>query len=137
MEALVTVFKEMGKPFQEESTDLLVLDPKNIADPALAETVGTHHERGKEKFQSFMNGLQKDGECTFYDPIKKNMASFFKHERAASISKENVLKDNCKLFSRLFISCQKGQCDLQEFLKYENQSAPASLSDIGRLRTCQ
>ena len=123
----------MGNPFQEESTELLVLDTKNIADPALAELVGTHHERGREKFRSFMDGLQKDEECTFYDPMT---AFFFEHEQAASSSKK-VLKGDCNLFSRLSISHQNRQCDLQEFFKYENQSAPASLSDNGRLRTCQ
>lgn len=62
---------------------------------------------------------------------------FFKHEQTASSSKEKVLKDNCQLFSRLFISCHNRQTDLQEFFKHENQSAPASLSDSGRLRMCQ
>ena len=137
VEALFRVIKEMGNPFQEESADFLVLDTKNIADPDQAELVGSHHERGKEKFQSFMEALENEEECTFYQPIKKNKASFFKHEQAASSSKEKVLKDDCHLFSRLFISCQNRQCDLQEFFKYENQSAPASLSDNGRLRMCQ
>eukprot|EP00745_Piridium_sociabile_P026549 TRINITY_DN4240_c0_g1_i3.p1 TRINITY_DN4240_c0_g1~~TRINITY_DN4240_c0_g1_i3.p1 ORF type:complete len:1496 (-),score=398.92 TRINITY_DN4240_c0_g1_i3:837-5324(-) len=135
--ALQAVMKEMGNPFQEESADLLVLDTKNIADPALAELVGTHHERGKEQFQSFMEGLQNEGECSFYHPIKRNKAAFFKHEQAARSSKEKVLKDDCQLFSRMFISCQVRQCDLHDFFKHENQSAPASLSDNGKLHTCQ
>lgn len=137
VESLLTVLREMGNPFQDDSADLMVLDTKNIADAALAELVSTHHERGKEKFQTFMEAMQNEGECTFYHPIKKTKASFFKHEQAASSSKEKVLKDDCQLFSRLFISCQSRQCDLQEFFKHENQSIPASLSDSGRLRTCQ
>ena len=56
-EGLHTVLKEMGNPFQEGSADLLVLDTKNIADPALAELVGTHQQRGQEQFQSFMEGM--------------------------------------------------------------------------------
>ena len=48
-----------------------------------------------------------------------------------------VLKDDCQLFSRLFISCQNRQCDLQEFFKHENQSHPASVSDSGKFHTCQ
>ena len=74
---------------------------------------------------------------TFYKPIKKNKVAFFKHEQAASSSKEKVLKDNCQLFSRLFISCQTRQCDLQVFFKHENQPTPASLCDSGKLHTCQ
>ena len=137
VKALSAVMQEMGNPFQEESADLLVLDMKNIADPTLAEMVATHHQRGKEQFHSFMEGLQNEGECPFYHPIKKNIVSFFKQEQAGGSSKEKVLKDDCQLFSRLFISCQNRQCDLQEFFKHENQSHPASLSDSGKLHTCQ
>ena len=42
----------MGNPFQEESAALLVLDTKSIADSALVELFGTHHEPGKQ-FKSF------------------------------------------------------------------------------------
>ena len=129
--------QEMGNPFQEESADLLVLDTKNIADPTLAEMVATHHRQGKEQFHSFMEGLEDEGESPFYRPIKNNLVSFFKPEQAEGMSKVKVLKDDCQLFSRLFISCQNRQCDLQEFFKHENQSHPASLSDSGKLHTCQ
>lgn len=137
VDAYSKVLREMGNPFQEDTADLLVLDTKNIADQALAEMVSTHHQRGKEQFKSFMDGLQNEGRCNFYNPIKKNQVCFFKHEQAASNSKQKILKDDCKLFSRLFISCQNRRSDLYEFFKHENQSAPASLSDNGKLHTCQ
>ncbi|GFN83886.1 hypothetical protein PoB_001039200 [Plakobranchus ocellatus] len=37
--ALVQVFEEMGNPFMEESEDLLVLDSRDIADPAIVQSV--------------------------------------------------------------------------------------------------
>lgn len=103
VKSLSAVMQEMGNPFQEESADLLVLDTKNIADPTLAEMIATHHRQGKEQFQSFMEGLEDEGESPFYHPIKKNLVSFFKEEQAEGISKVKVLKDDCQLFSRLFI----------------------------------
>ena len=48
-----------------------------------------------------------------------------------------MLKEDCHLFSKLFISCQNRECDLHEFFRHENQSFPASLSDGGRLHVCQ
>ena len=33
--SLVAVIKELGNPFEEDSQDLLVLDTKEIADPAV------------------------------------------------------------------------------------------------------
>ena len=48
-----------------------------------------------------------------------------------------MLKEDCELFSELFISCQSRECDLKEFFRHENQSYPAALSDGGKLHTCQ
>ena len=113
VKSLSAVIKGMGNPFQEESADLLVLDTKNIADPSWAEMVATHYWKGKVQFQSFMDGLKNEDENCFYNPLKKNLVSFFKQEQAKVIYKETVLKDNFQLFTRLFISCQNWQCDLQ------------------------
>ena len=43
----------MGNPFQEESAYRLVIDTKDIANPVVAEIIGTHHKRGTDQFQSF------------------------------------------------------------------------------------
>ena len=74
----------------------------------------------------------------FYEPIKKNKADFFRQDSSsAEPSKQKLLKDDCQLFSKLFISCQSRECDLQEFFQHENQSFPAALSKSGRLYSCQ
>jgi len=70
--ALQRVLEELGNPFQEETADLLVLDTKTIADLTLAGLVGTHQERGKQQFKSFVDGLEIDDTSSFYHPIKKN-----------------------------------------------------------------
>ena len=131
---LVDVLLDFGNPFQEESPDLLSLDTKDIAHPDRAKLITTHHKRGKEKLQTFINQMEKG---SFYKPIKKNDIAFLKQQQAESASKEKTLKEDCQLFSRLFISCQTRGCDLQEFFQYENQRTPAALSDKGRLYSCQ
>lgn len=95
----------------------------------------THHARGKEQFTSFIDGLKKEDTSRFYEPIKKNKIDFFSHE--PNKSKDKIIKEDCQLFSRLFISCQTRECDLREFFQYENQSTPASLSDSGKFYSCQ
>ncbi|KAJ8377441.1 hypothetical protein AAFF_G00259990 [Aldrovandia affinis] len=130
--------KDMGNPFQEESRDLLSLDTKDIAHHTAAELIGTHLEKCKVRFQEFMKGLEGEEESTFYEPIKKNRVDFFRHVPASvDSSKQKVLKEDCQLFSKLFISCQSRECDLKEFFRHENQSHPAALSDGGKLHTCQ
>ena len=136
VKTMTTVLQDMGNPFQDESSDLLSLDTKNIADPSLAKLVATHHKRGLQQFKVFLGGLHNE-ECSFYNPIKKIKVAFFKQEQHVSGSKEKALKGDCRLFSRLFISCQTRQCDLQKNFRHEKQSSPASLSDRGKLHTCQ
>ena len=45
-----------------------------------------------------------------------------------------VLKSDCGLFSRLYISCQTRHGDLDEFFSHENHSAPPALSTSCKLR---
>ena len=56
----------------------------------------------------------------FYDPIKKNNVPLFSRNGNASVSgtksKLDIVKDDCSLFSRLFISCQISQLYLEKFL---------------------
>ncbi|KAL7370274.1 hypothetical protein ABVT39_024501 [Epinephelus coioides] len=62
-----------------------------------------------------MKGLGGEEESTFYEPIKKNRLDFFQQVPAsADSSKQKVLKEDCQLFSKLFISCQSRECDLSD-----------------------
>ena len=78
-----------------------------------------------------------EARSAFYSSLKRNMVSFFKPQHVAVTTKEKTLRNDCQLFSRLFISCQNRKCNLEEFFSHENQSTPASLSDDGRLHITQ
>ena len=134
---LTNVLHDMDNPFQEESSDLLTLDTKNIAHTSVHELLRIYYERGTERFHAFLKGLESQEESLFHKPIKKNKLNFFKQQCVAIDPKHKALKEDCHLFSQLFISCQSRQCDLCEFFKYENQSFPAALSDNGKLHSCQ
>lgn len=56
VDALHRVLQAYGNPFLDESSDLMVLDTKDIADPANARMVIGHHTNGKEQFRTFMEG---------------------------------------------------------------------------------
>ena len=132
---LTKVIGDLGNPFLKESKDLLTLDTKDIANPNGAERIHTHFERGKIRFEEFVHGLESEENLTFYEPIKNNKMDFF---RPAPVDeKQKILKEDCRLFSKLFISCQSRECNLQEFFQHENQPFPAALSDSGKLHTCQ
>jgi hypothetical protein len=101
------IMKDMGNPFMEETGDRFTLDTKMIGRPSVAEMVASRYGNGKTRFNEFSKGLDTD-ECSFYQPIKKNKTCFFqqKPEPNAGDSKQNTLKDDCRLFSTIFISCQ-------------------------------
>ena len=54
-----------------------------------------------------------------------------------NVTKQNVIKYDCQLFSKLFISCQSRECDLYDFFRHENHPFPAALGDGRKLHTCQ
>ena len=137
VEKLTQPMQDMGNPYQKESWDLLSLDTKDITPQTAAELTRTRFDNGKVHFQKFVKGLEGQEESTFYEPIKKNRVDFFRQVPASvDSSKQKVLKADCHLFSKLFISCQSRGCDLKEFC-HENRSHPAAPSDDGKLHTCQ
>ena len=136
VDTLFQVFTDMGNPFKEESRDLLLLYTNDIAHPSGAGLIFTHHARGRTRFVEFMDVLESEV-STFYEPIKKTWVAFFRQEpRCVNVTKQNVLKDDCQLFSKLIISRQSRECDLH-FFRHENHPSPAALSDVGKLHTCQ
>ena len=138
VEKFSKAMQDMGNPFQEDNRDLRTLDTNDIAHQTAAELISTHLEKGKVYFQEFIKGLESEEGSTFYEPIKKNRVDFFRQVPVSVKSlKQNVLKTDCHLFSKLFISCQSRECDLKEFFRHENQSHPAALSDGGKLHNCQ
>ena len=46
-------------------------------------------------------------------------------------------KEDCELFSRLFIACQSREGSLDEFFTFENPPWPPSLAQSGKLRSGQ
>jgi len=97
----------LGNPFQEESQDMLSLDTKDIAHPTASALISSHCENGRARFHEFLKGLSSEEEITFYESIKKNRIDFFRQEPASvNNSKEKVLKEDCHLLSKPFISCQ-------------------------------
>ena len=46
--------EDMGNPFTEDSGDLLVLDTRDVADPAVVETVRMIEKKGQEQYDKYM-----------------------------------------------------------------------------------
>ena len=73
-----------------------------------------------------------------YDTIKHNNLHLFSRPpiKGKSTKQHQIssLKNNCSLFSRLYIAAQVRDGDLDQFFQHENQPCPPSLSQMGSLR---
>lgn len=135
VENLAKVIKEMGNPFEEDSVDLIVLDSHEIMDSKVSESLRSMKSLGQTQFTNFIERLKTPSK--FYEPVHKNNILLFSRKMSATESKGKqslqTIKEDRNLFSRLFISCQNRQCDLNEFFQHENQNCPPSLAQNGQM----
>ncbi len=134
--SLVSVIEELGNPFKEESQDLLVLDTKEITNPAVVNTVKSVKCIGQDQFQAFTKECLIDRTKSIHDTIHRNKLPLFNTPvLKASKGQQQLssLKCDIELFSRLYIGCQTRDGNLDEFFRHENQSCPPSLSTAGKL----
>ena len=75
--SLVIVIEDLGNPFEEESTDLLVLDSKEITDHVTVQTVQNVRTIGQDQFQIFARECLFDRSKSFDDVIHRNKLKLF------------------------------------------------------------
>lgn len=137
--SLSGTIEEMGNPFLEESNDLLVLDNRNIMSAAVASTVQEIEKLGLDQYETYVNDRLINRTTSIEDPIKRNNFQLFKsHQTKFKSGKHEqmaLLKNDCSLFSRLYVASQIRNGDLDKFFMHENQAYPPSLSHMGTMRT--
>jgi hypothetical protein len=138
VKALTGVMGEMGNPFSDDSKDLLVLDSRDLADPAVINTLRQIEKLGQEQYDTYVNERLVNQTKPITDPIKRNNLPLFSRPPVREKSKTQLqvssLKNDCSLFSRLFIASQIRDGDLDEFFAHENQACPPALSHMGKMR---
>ena len=136
--SLGNVMEELGNPFEEESEGLLVIDSKEIADPSAVAAVKKAQKIGQQQFQTFTKECLVERTKPIDDTIHRNRLKLFVGSRTTTASKEKqqltLMKSDVKLFSRLYITCQTRDGNLEDIFQQENQAWLPALSDGGRLR---
>lgn len=93
---------------------------------------------GKEQYEIYVEERLEKCEKPITEVITKNKLALFRTPAKRSSRQKmqvTALKNDCSLFSRLFISCQTRDGDLDRFFAHENQSTPPSLSVGGKIRS--
>ena len=137
--SLTGVIEQMGNPFAENSNDLLVLDSRDLADPAVIDTLRQIKSLGQEQYDTYVNERLVNQTKPITDPIKRNNLLLFSRppvrEKSRAQLQRSSLNNGCSLFSRLYIASQIRSGDLGQFFQHENQAYPPALSQMGKLRT--
>ena len=78
----------------------------------------------EEQYHTFINDRLVERPTSVMEQIHKNSLCLFKESMAKQQSKQKAqvtaLKEDCTLFSRLYISCQSREGNLTDFFKHEN-----------------
>ena len=74
---LTNTIEEMGNPFTENSSDRLVLDSRDLADPSVVDTVRRIEEIGQEQYDTYVKERLVSQTKSIFDPIKKNNLPLF------------------------------------------------------------
>ena len=129
----------MDNPFTENSSDLLVLDSRDIAVPAVIDTIRQIKKIGEEQYDTYVKERLVNQTKPISDPINKNTLPLFSRPPVGEKSKSQLqltsLKNDCVLFSRLYIASQVRNGNSDEFFEHENQAFPPALSQNGKIRS--
>jgi hypothetical protein len=133
-------FEHFGNPFLNSSEYLITLDSGVMLEEDRAKTLQTANSKGVELFESFVRERLEEGSTkSVFASMKKNNIKIFAKDKKCNSSEAkplNALKNDVRLFSRLFIACQNRKMDLDNFFQYENQTYPPCFSLNGEMRTC-
>ena len=136
VKSLVSTMEDLGNPFLEETQDLVVLHSKVIAEVPGVSRMREIEVVGRKQFEAFITERLVERKKPLSEPIKRNKLCFFQcsSKKVSKATQQlSSMKRDCSLFSRLYISCQTRDGDIDELFKHENQGCPPSLSDQGHL----
>ena len=134
---LVNQINRCGNPFDEKCQELLVLNTRECAAENVVTSECTIEEVGKRQFETFKREVLEERTKPIGTAIKRNSLPLFsttKHKVRSSTYKIKAIKNDVGLFSRLYISTQQHEGDLDEFFAHENHAYPPSISNFGKLR---
>ena len=129
VQSLTDIIEQVGNPFTENSSDLIVLDTRDIADPAIIELVRQIEKLGTDRCE-----LNVQVEKTWW----KRLALFHYppfREHSKSQQQLSSLKNDCSSFSRLYVASHIRDGDMKKFFENENKGYSPSISYNGKLKT--
>ena len=111
----------MGNPFIDEGCELYAIDTHVVCSSAVIETVKTIQSTGQEQYIAFVNERLLERKVPVTAHMSRNKLSLLKQTGSRlkpsqkQTSKLASARNDCSLFSRLYIACQTRDGDLDTF----------------------
>ena len=130
--SVIDVIEEIGNPFSDTSKDLYALDTKAIMPDNVIHSIRTAEDLGKAQCKAFVQERINSHAIAFSHTIQKNRLPLFNSSLrkgpAKTASQVVNLQNDVRLFSRMYISCQAKNSDMDAFFSHENHTWPPSLA---------
>ena len=131
VQSLTQAIEEMGNPLAEQSSDILVLNSRDVVDTAVADTMWQMEKLGLEQYETYVVERLVNQTVPITDPIQRNNLHPISHPPVREKSWKQIqmssLKNDYCLFYRLYIAFQIQHVDLDDFFfQHENQACPPS-----------
>ena len=131
--SVVDIFNEWGNPFTETSSNLFAVDTNVLMADEVVQSVREAEDLGKAQYKALVDGHMINLTKSIYDIIPKNNLILFKSGREKRSSKTKTklsnMKSDLELFSRMYISCQAREGEMDVFFEHENHAWPPSLAE--------
>ena len=119
---------EYGNPFLETSSDILVLDIRDMVEKSSVHNVYRMESQGYQQYYNlYANGSYSHEE-------EQYTLNPHKHQRTTSSGLVSSLKSDRNLSSRLYVSSQFRDGNLNDYFSHKNQPCPPSLSARVKLK---
>ena len=110
VQSLTDIIEQMGNPFTQNSSDMIILDIRDIADPAIIERMHQFEKLRTDRYDLDVQECLVEKTKNINKPIKRNKLALFHcppvKEHSKSQQRLSSLKNDCSLFSRLYIASQ-------------------------------
>lgn len=77
VQALISILEEMGNPFTEDSTELIVLDTKEIVPECVVQAIKTVKQKGQSQYDQFVEERLVKCSKAITDTIHRNKLPLF------------------------------------------------------------
>ena len=109
-----------------------------MTDPVIITALRQVEMLGQELYDRYVKERLVNRTKPIADHTKRNNISLFNRPPVRKKSKAQLhlssIKNDCSLFSRLYIASQVRDGDLDAFFEHENQACPSALSQVGNIR---